>query len=303
MSGNGGAAGAKSKKGKGKGCACLQHGRCAIRTLAHTVIPSLSPARTHAHPPVTAPRRTQELSGRIPRALNAEEFAQARSAEIQELRERVEGGRGARQLFQLLPRDMRRRAMSHNAKRLPVRLRLEQAGTHKVEQRDSSDSDGGGDDSKPKSNKCSCFTPHTCMQSHSCRVCACPGGACTSLSAAAMKKNARATRRSRRHRRRTPGGGDAEDVARREESGRRWLETHIWHAKRMHMGKRLSVVLRLRPYARDPYHYSPSLNQPTRRRALWLVSCAATNQQKQACSLPCSRTYMHSARCRLHERH
>ena len=88
---------------------------------------------------------------------------------------------GAKRVHQTLPRHMRRRAMSHNAKRLPVRLR--QAAERDIVETGS----------------------HTTSEKR---------------------------KRSRRHRRRP--GNIAEEYASRSEACT-WLETHIWHAKRMHI--------------------------------------------------------------------
>ena len=88
---------------------------------------------------------------------------------------------GAKRVHQTLPRHMRRRAMSHNAKRLPVRLR--QAAERDIIETGS----------------------HTTSEKR---------------------------KRSRRHRRRP--GNIAEEYESRSEACT-WLETHIWHAKRMHI--------------------------------------------------------------------
>ncbi|XP_070555586.1 ribonucleases P/MRP protein subunit POP1-like [Ptychodera flava] len=58
-----------------------------------------------------------------PRCINIVEFAEARAIEINTMMKYVTSTVGGRQVFQTLPRHMRRRAMSHNVKRLPRRLR------------------------------------------------------------------------------------------------------------------------------------------------------------------------------------
>lgn len=78
-------------------------------------IPGFAP--THSSTPV--------VTSQAPRAINAEQFASARAVEIKNMVtaiEEADKSKGKR-LFQTLPRHMRRRAMSHNVKRMPVRLR------------------------------------------------------------------------------------------------------------------------------------------------------------------------------------
>ena len=50
------------------------------------------------------------------------QYAQSRANEIEALAEEIKKNTGARKVFQSLPIHMRRRAMSHNIKRLPRRL-------------------------------------------------------------------------------------------------------------------------------------------------------------------------------------
>ena len=68
---------------------------------------------------------TPTVSSQAPRGINAAEFAEARALEINNMVEAIkEADRSSgKRLFQTLPRHMRRRAMSHNVKRMPVRLR------------------------------------------------------------------------------------------------------------------------------------------------------------------------------------
>jgi len=68
---------------------------------------------------------TPVITSQAPRAINAEQFASARAVEIKNMVtaiEEADKSKGKR-VFQTLPRHMRRRAMSHNVKRMPVRLR------------------------------------------------------------------------------------------------------------------------------------------------------------------------------------
>jgi len=119
----------------------------------------------------------------LPHELQVGRFLEAREAEIKALEgELVRTGKG-KLASQQVPKHMRRRAVSHNPRRLPRRLRPAHTS-----QRDKSGGEG--------------------------RV---------------------AKRPSRRHRRRPKNL--IEEYIRRQRPGRPvWLETHLWHAKRFHMG-------------------------------------------------------------------
>ncbi|XP_074124865.1 ribonucleases P/MRP protein subunit POP1 isoform X1 [Sminthopsis crassicaudata] len=65
----------------------------------------------------------QGASREIPKYITASTFAQARAAEINAMLKAVTQKSSNSLVFQTLPRHMRRRAMSHNVKRLPRRLR------------------------------------------------------------------------------------------------------------------------------------------------------------------------------------
>lgn len=120
----------------------------------------------------------------MPSSISVLDFAKARVEEIRTLKKDIEDAkyRGARRVFQTLPRSMRRRAASFNIKRLPTRLRL------KAIQEMEKD-------------------PETVQK--------------------AIKKPP-----CRRRRRRTK---NIQEEAVRRQQGKRWLETHIWHAKRAKM--------------------------------------------------------------------
>lgn len=62
----------------------------------------------------------------LPNSIDVIDFAKARIAEINVLKRDIEDAkyRGARRVFQTLPKSMRRRAASFNLKRLPTRLRM-----------------------------------------------------------------------------------------------------------------------------------------------------------------------------------
>ncbi|CAG2237627.1 POP1 [Mytilus edulis] len=57
-----------------------------------------------------------------PKEVGIMQYAQSRANEIEALAEEIKKNTGARKVFQSLPIHMRRRAMSHNIKRLPRRL-------------------------------------------------------------------------------------------------------------------------------------------------------------------------------------
>ncbi|XP_010224650.1 PREDICTED: ribonucleases P/MRP protein subunit POP1 [Tinamus guttatus] len=65
----------------------------------------------------------QSASDEMPRYITASTFAQARAAEINAMLKAVAQKSSNSLVFQTLPRHMRRRAMSHNVRRLPRRLR------------------------------------------------------------------------------------------------------------------------------------------------------------------------------------
>ncbi|XP_034619247.1 ribonucleases P/MRP protein subunit POP1 isoform X1 [Trachemys scripta elegans] len=65
----------------------------------------------------------QNVSQEMPKYVTASTFAQARAAEINAMLKAVTQKSSNSLVFQTLPRHMRRRAMSHNIKRLPRRLR------------------------------------------------------------------------------------------------------------------------------------------------------------------------------------
>uniref|UniRef100_A0A672TKV2 POP1 homolog, ribonuclease P/MRP subunit n=1 Tax=Strigops habroptila TaxID=2489341 RepID=A0A672TKV2_STRHB len=64
----------------------------------------------------------QSISEEMPRYITVSTFAQARAAEISAMLKAVSQKSSNSLVFQTLPRHMRRRAMSHNIKRLPRRL-------------------------------------------------------------------------------------------------------------------------------------------------------------------------------------
>lgn len=68
---------------------------------------------------------TPAIISQAPRGINAAEFAEARALEINNMVEAIKeaDSLSGKRLFQTLPKHMRRRAMSHNIKRIPSRLR------------------------------------------------------------------------------------------------------------------------------------------------------------------------------------
>lgn len=66
----------------------------------------------------------------VPDSLKVMDFFEARAKEFNSMTEALKKKGGSKRTFQKLPRHMRRRAMSHNVKRLPRRLRED--GSHEV---------------------------------------------------------------------------------------------------------------------------------------------------------------------------
>ncbi|KAK3842323.1 MAG: NUC188 domain-containing protein [Linnemannia gamsii] len=140
---------------------------------------SPSPASSMHTSPAASPSSSAAVKST--RTLDVVNFAEARAFEINALHKAMESSRNAaaQRAFQSLPRNLRRRAASHNIKRLPVRLR--DRAKREVE-----------------------FDP--------------------------VKKGKKPDNRYKRRR----AGTLAEEYLRRQGT-KRWLETHIWHAKRMKM--------------------------------------------------------------------
>ncbi|KAF9111129.1 hypothetical protein BGX27_005364 [Mortierella sp. AM989] len=115
------------------------------------------------------------------RTVDVVNFAEARAFEINAMHSAMESSKNSavQRAFQSLPRNLRRRAASHNIKRLPVRLR--ERAKREVE------SDPVKKGKKPDN----------------------------------------------RHKKRRPGTISQEYL--RRQGTKQWLETHIWHAKRMKM--------------------------------------------------------------------
>ncbi|XP_061027450.1 ribonucleases P/MRP protein subunit POP1 isoform X2 [Eubalaena glacialis] len=132
-------------------------------------------------------------SQEIPKYITASTFAQARAAEISAMLKAVTQKSSNSLVFQTLPRHMRRRAMSHNVKRLPRRLQeIAQKEAEKAVHQKKEHS----------KNKC-----HKARRCHINRM---------------LEFN-------------------------RRQKKNKWLETHIWHAKRFHMVKRWGYCLGERP--------------------------------------------------------
>lgn len=115
-----------------------------------------------------------------PRGVNVLDFAEARAVELSSMLKAIRSKSGTKRVFQRLPRHMRRRAMSHNLKRLPRRLRPVA----------SKEIQGSDVFERPS---------------------------------------------SRRQRRKFKNL--QKEYSRRQRSYL-WLETHLWHAKRMHMANK-----------------------------------------------------------------
>ncbi|KAJ2389052.1 Ribonucleases P/MRP protein subunit pop1, partial [Coemansia sp. RSA 2603] len=140
------------------------------------------------------------------RAVGVEAFVEARAFEINALQRSLDSARGSgnARAFQTLARHLRRRAASHNVKRVPARMRARAA----EEMRRAA---GGGD-------------------------------------AAAAATRSSSGSGSRHKRRRTRA---VRDEYTRRQTGKRWLETHVWHAKRMHMRAAWGAMVADTPNARS----------------------------------------------------
>lgn len=132
-------------------------------------------------------------SVQLPEAVSTYRYCGDRVAEIKQLLGAIRHPNQTKLVFQTLPKHMRRRAMSHNPKRLPRRHRA----AHIAQMRKSG------------------------------------------LPAAGAAKRTP----SRKYRRKA-GNLQREYVRRQRQH--RWLETHLWHAKRFHMTERWGYRLALR---------------------------------------------------------
>ncbi|CEL51735.1 ribonuclease P [Rhizoctonia solani AG-1 IB] len=156
----------------------------------------------------------------LPAALDVERFAQARSFEIGAMQSAIKTATAAasHRVWQTLPRHLRRRAASHDVRRVPVRLR-EKA---KLE-----------------------------------------------IDPAKRKKFQKLLKRKRRL---ASGLGRTESFAKRQRN-KTWLETHLWHAKRMHMRDIWGYRLAERPTAKS---YRPSHRAAVHGSTLNDISYMAT---------------------------
>ncbi|CAE6477869.1 unnamed protein product [Rhizoctonia solani] len=156
----------------------------------------------------------------LPAALDIERFAQARSFEIGAMQSAIKTATAAasHRVWQTLPRHLRRRAASHDVRRVPVRLR-EKA---KLE-----------------------------------------------IDPVKRKKFLKLLKRKRRL---ASSSGRAESFAKRQRE-KTWLETHLWHAKRMHMQDIWGYRLAERPTAKS---YRPSHRAAVNGSTLNDVSYMAT---------------------------
>ncbi|KAJ2905796.1 Ribonucleases P/MRP protein subunit pop1, partial [Coemansia aciculifera] len=142
------------------------------------------------------------------RSLDVTGFVEARSFEINALQRSLDNAKtaGHTRAFQTLPRHLRRRAASHNVKRMPVRLR-EKALSEMKKSAQSSKTLGG------------------------------ESGKLTNA-----KKNNRYKRRRAK---------SVREEYELRQTGKRWLETHVWHAKRMHMKEMWGVMVAESPNERS----------------------------------------------------
>ncbi|KAJ2009250.1 Ribonucleases P/MRP protein subunit pop1 [Coemansia thaxteri] len=125
------------------------------------------------------------------RSVDVTGFVEARSFEINALQRSLESAKASRnaRAFQTLPRHLRRRAASHNVKRVPVRLREKAMSEMKKSAQSSK-----------------------------------------TLGESGKLTNAKKSNRYKRRRAKS-----VREEYQLRQTNKRWLETHVWHAKRMHM--------------------------------------------------------------------
>ncbi|KAJ1913814.1 Ribonucleases P/MRP protein subunit pop1 [Mycoemilia scoparia] len=159
------------------------------------------------------------------RMIQVEDFVEARAFEVNAMENALIEAKKANntRAFQTLPRHLRRRAASHNVKRMPARLRAK-----------ALDEMGKSDQPSKKQLK----QQQKATGNSSGNVGAVVAGATTisTLSKSRGKPNRRQRRKAT---------SIAAEYQRRQspEKQKRWLETHIWHAKRMHMKKRWNTMI------------------------------------------------------------
>ncbi|KAJ1946003.1 Ribonucleases P/MRP protein subunit pop1, partial [Linderina pennispora] len=141
------------------------------------------------------------------RSVDVTGFVESRSFEINALQRSLDNSsnNGMARAFQTLPRHLRRRAASHNVKRIPKRLRDKAISEMKKSAMSSKKLDGTGKLTNAKSG-------------------------------------------NRYKRRRTRSVREEYELRQR---GKRWLETHVWHAKRMHMEERWGTMVARTPNERS----------------------------------------------------
>ncbi|PIA14888.1 POP1-domain-containing protein, partial [Coemansia reversa NRRL 1564] len=141
------------------------------------------------------------------RSVDVVGFVEARSFEINSLQRSLDDARAAGNVraFQTLPRHLRRRAASHNVKRIPARLRERAIAEMKK-------------------------------------------SAQNSKALAGTDRLTGATRPSRYKRRRARTVREEYEL---RQTGKRWLETHVWHAKRMNMAEMWGTMIARTPNERS----------------------------------------------------
>ncbi|KAJ7069842.1 POP1-domain-containing protein [Mycena amicta] len=143
---------------------------------------------------LAGPSTVPSVGKRLPGALDVEKFTEARAFEINAMHTAMKNASDSatHRVWQTLPRHLRRRAASHDVRRMPIRLR----DKARLEMKDT-----------------------------------------------ALKKKPLARLRSKHGKAKRLG--PTESLLKRQKD-KTWLETHIWHSKRMHMenmwGHRLAVT-------------------------------------------------------------
>ncbi|PVU89024.1 hypothetical protein BB561_005597 [Smittium simulii] len=149
---------------------------------------------------------TQNFANVNSKVIEVETFIESRSYEITAMQHAIKASRKNNNArgFQTLPRHLRRRAASHNVKRVPMRLRAKTIYEN---------NNGLSSKNNLSSNKDSLM---------------------------AVKKKKAPPIKNRQHRRKQRSL--VEEYSRRQ-TGKRWLETHIWHTKRMKMVQKWGIML------------------------------------------------------------
>ena len=149
-------------------------------------------------------KRLEMTNSQLPSNLSVNDFVEARAHEINHFTEYINNRPGTKLTHQMLPRSLRRRAMSHNYFRIPLRIRYKSYKEFEPTLKAVENNKEAAEEKKNQEG----FRVRSWNQ-----------------------KPKRA--KTRKHKRSTKSLLNAyhERILR----GGQWLETHIWHSKRFHM--------------------------------------------------------------------